>query len=446
MSRLRSLLSKIDPGPDGPPGRRELQILAAIVVVGVLVRIGYGLSLRDLPLLGDAPGFDASARLFADGHPFWGDLPYGDAHPTAWKAPAYPAWLGVIYTIFGPSVTAVSVVQALVCGTTVIVLTWLLARRLFNFQIALAAAGVIAIYANAFQWEASLFVEALVLPLTLVFFIIVLRGPPTTRVAIGVGALLGLMLLVRPTSFFLLAGLLAAWWLMAGFREAVRGLAIAAVCMVLVVLPWTVRNAIVLDGFIPISVQDAAAAGTFNDDAANDEEYPYAWRPLASRDADLADPAHPLSEPEFRSELQSRALDYVREHPDAVPKAIFWNGITRLWDIRRPAHVVEEADFQTRRRSIAALGLGMYYVLAPLALVGLWRVRRSRRTLAVMLLAMAAAAVFVFAITATTRYRLPFEPMIVILACAAVVPALVPRARFDGEGEPAAPVETTVAA
>jgi len=56
--------------------------------------------------------------------------------------------------------------------------------------------------------------------------------------------------------------------------------------------------------------------------------------------------------------------------------------------------------------------------------VGLWRLRR-RRELVLPVLAMALAASVVFTVAAATRYRLPLEPLIVILACAAL-PQLVP--------------------
>ena len=92
-------------------------------------------------------------------------------------------------------------------------------------------------------------------------------------------------MLIRPSSIFVFAGVLAAWVLAAGWRrghrlDGARRVAVAA----LTVLPWTIRNYVVSDGaLIPISVQDGAAYGTFNDEAANDPACPYAWR-FALRD------------------------------------------------------------------------------------------------------------------------------------------------------------------
>jgi hypothetical protein len=58
-------------------------------------------------------------------------------------------------------------------------------------------------------------------------------------------------------------------------------------------------------------------------------------------------------------------------------------------------------------------------VLLPLALVGLWRFR-ARRRLVIPVLAIALAASVVNTPNSTTRYRAVLEPLIVVLASAAV--------------------------
>ena len=449
MSRVRALIARIDPGPDGPPGKRERRLLLLILAAGLFARLIYLGLMSSIPLTGDAPGFHHSGTLFSEGKFFWGDLPWGEDHISAWKAPGYWLWLGVIYSVFGPVWQMAALVQLIVCGTAVILLTWLLARRLFNCWIAIAAAAIAAVYPTMVQFEEMLFVEAVVLPMTLLLALLVLTGEQTTRRLIGIGAMLGALMLLRPSSFYLLPGLLAVWWIRGGFVQAIRTTAIAVACMIVVIVPWTIRNAIVFDDFIPISMQDMAIAGTFNDESANHPDFPYAWLPETERDRDVLNPpsGETPTEPEIRDELIERGRDYIAEHPDAVPKAIFWNGITRLWDVRRPSNVLHDAPLEGRRRSVASVGLAMYYVLVPLAILGLWRLRRSHRGFVAFFILTAFAAIFVFSIAATTRYRVPFEPFIVMLAVAGVLPQVIPRARrgidepFEEAG-PAPPAET----
>jgi hypothetical protein len=202
--------------------------------------------------------------------------------------------------------------------------------------------------------------------------------------------------------------------------------AVATLVAALVVAPWTVRNAVVLHGFVPVSLQDAALYGTFNTQAAHDPVWPYAWRPDPPGYADVLHPARPLSDIQLRSRLISRALSYISAHPAAVPAAFFWNGLSRLWDIRRRSRSLTEVPFEGRSRLISQIGLDIYDVLLPLALFGLWRARR-RRGLVIGLLAIALGAAVVYTADSGTRYRAPLEPVIVVLACAGVLGARIPR-------------------
>jgi 4-amino-4-deoxy-L-arabinose transferase-like glycosyltransferase len=392
-------------------------LLVAAMALGAAVVVAYVLATRPNGLAGDQAEYDLQGRFFDQGKFWWSTAVLGSPHATAWKAPLYPAWVGLWYSLLGPGPTKVEIVQALVAAPLTVLLTWVGARRWFDWRVATVSAFVVALFPLTWEFFGLLYSEALAIPLTLLVLVLVIGRPaPTAGRALGIGAIVGVCLLIRPTSFFLLAVLAASWIVAAGWRSAVKLTAVATVAAVLVVAPWTIRNAIVLDAFIPISIQDAAAYGTFNDEAANDHTYPYAWR-AAPGDlaAELrADP--PASEAEFRSRLQTRARDYVKDHPTSVLKAFFWNGISRYWDVRRPGRALDETSFDGRSRTLTAIGLGAYYVLLPLAIVGLWRARR-RRELFVPFLVLAVSLSVVFTIQAGTRYRAPVEPVLVVLAC-----------------------------
>ncbi len=124
--------------------------------------------------------------------------------------------------------------------------------------------------------------------------------------------------------------------------------------------------------------------------------------------------------------LRKLAFDYIGDYPSSLLKAFYWNGITRFWDIRRPAHAVDEVPFEGRSKKVTEVGLAMYYLLLPLALVGLWKAR-SRREIWIPVVALAVASSIVFTVASGTRYRAPLEPLIVVLACSAVVPAVLRR-------------------
>ena len=61
----------------------------------------------------------------------------------------------------------------------------------------------------------------------------------------------------------------------------------------LVVAPWTIRNAVELRAFVPVTTQfGSALAGTYNDEARTDRENPASWRTVRGVKAYL-----PLTKP-----------------------------------------------------------------------------------------------------------------------------------------------------
>ena len=395
--------------------------LGAAVVLGLAIRLSYVLLTRHYRLAGDAPEYDLEGLLIAHGHWFWTPAPYGILHAGAWKAPGYPAWVGLWYALLGHHPLAVRLVQVLL-GPVTIVLTWQLGRRMFSPRVGLVAAFVVAVYPLAWQFEELLYSESLATPLTVGALILILTGVPSARRAAAAGVVTGLALLVRPSSEFVLLGALVCWSVSVGWRRGIPLTLLAAALAVLVVAPWTIRNAVVLHGFVPVSLQDAALYGTFNAQAAHDPVFPYAWRKEPPDVTALFDPRHPLSDVTLRARLIQAGTTYIEHHPASVPAAFFWNGLSRLWDVRRQSRALVDVPFEGRSRLVSQIGLDMYYVLLPLALVGLYRARRQR-AMVLGVLAFALGASIVFTVEAGTRYRAPLEPLIATLACVGVLGA-----------------------
>lgn len=404
---------------------RELWLLALATALGFVLVLAYTLAMRHAPLAGDAPEYDFEGQMIAQGHLFYTRLPFGILHAGAWKAPLYPAWVGFWYALFGHHPMVVKLIQVPV-GVLTIPLTWLLARRLFGRRVAVAAALLVAVYPLAWQYDGLLYSEALATPLYVGLLILGLTREMTGRRAAGLGLLTGVALLLRPTTEFLYLGFLVAWSLRQGWRQGVGLTVVSVACAVLIVAPWTIRNEIVMHGFIPISMQDAAPYGTFNPQSAANRTWPWAWQDDPASYAYVFERRPRLSDVSLHDKLDSLALNYIWRHPLSVPQAFFWNGLTRLWDIRHPSHALAEVPHEGRSHFVTLVGLLMYYGLFVLALVALWRLRR-RRWLLFGLLAMAFGASAVFTIDAGTRYRAPLEPLIAVLACAGVLGAGAPE-------------------
>ena len=97
------------------------------------------------------------------------------------------------------------------------------------------------------------------------------------------GVLARLTILTRANAMVLLLPLgLAVWTVRPRFSpRALAAPALLVVVALVTVSPWTIRNAIVLDRFIPVSTQlGSALAGTYNDQARLDKENPASWRAI----------------------------------------------------------------------------------------------------------------------------------------------------------------------
>src|SRR4051812_24348727 len=177
--------------------RREAKLLAAIMVLGFVVRLAFVLATHGHTLVGDETEYDSEGRFIADGRWFWSLAPTGVPHEAMWKTPVYPTFVGVLYKILGTHADRVLVVQTLI-GPVVIALVWFLGRRLFGTRVAYAAAAVVAVCPFAWQFEVRLLAESLSTPLTLIFLLVLIERPVTARRAALVGLACGIVILTRP--------------------------------------------------------------------------------------------------------------------------------------------------------------------------------------------------------------------------------------------------------
>jgi len=420
--------------PEGFP-RRELWLVGAAVVLGIVVRLVFVAATSGHQLAGDEIEYNIEGAFAAAGKFLWTTTPFGIPHETLWKAPGYPAFVGAVYELVGSErYDRLFVVQAILVTPLVIGGIWLLARRLLDPRLAIWAAFGAAVYPFIWIWQVRLFSETLALPIFIALMLVVIDRVPSPRRAAGAGALIGALLLVRPALGWAAIGVAAAWIVAAGPRRGLVFTALSAAVALLVIAPWTIRNHVVDDGAVVlISIQDAAAYGTFNDEAANDEKLPWAWRPAPKRDLDVF--REPKSDTQLREELIDRARDYIADHPTSVFKAAYWNGLRRTWDLRSSEEGIAEGLNQGRSKAFTRVARPIYAVMLALALYGLWVIRR-RPEIVWPLAAMVGSSIFLYASVSSARSRAGFEVFVLILAIAggAAIAERVRSRRANGAG------------
>jgi len=189
--------------------------------------------------------------------------------------PLYLYFVGVSVALFD-TLEAVKYAQCLV-GALLVPALGLLGRRAFGERAGLVAAGTAAFYPEL-VWFASHFWAETVFTVLLWWAmerLVAADDEGSARTALASGLLWGIAVLTRETVLYFLpvAALWLAWRRRGGARRAAWLLAAAA----LVVVPWTVRNGLVFDAFVPVSTSGALNLWQGNTRLSRQQVYEEYW-------------------------------------------------------------------------------------------------------------------------------------------------------------------------
>jgi 4-amino-4-deoxy-L-arabinose transferase-like glycosyltransferase len=428
MSRLRDLFDSLEARPG--------QVLVAILALALVVRVAVILAEPGYEPTFDSADYDRHARSIADGDGFPESVMAANGGPSAFRPPLYPYMLGAVYAVLGADtgIEGGRVLGALI-GVLVVYLIYLVGANLWGRRVGIVSALVAAVFPPLVLLNAALLSEPIFIALELGIVLAVLaarRAGGDWRWAALAGVLCGLAALTRSNGS--LIALLAAGGVWVALpRFSLRGLAAPVAVLlaaVLTVAPWTVRNTVVFDRFVPTSTQSGfALAGAYNDEARDFEGYKAAWvLPITTeRDRPLYERAD-LDEAELDRELRSRALDYATDHPGFVVETTTLNTLRALELADNPPDAVSAERSQFGIGSPAATVIRWtFYALTLFALGGVAvlaaRRARTRGPLFMWLIPvlMVAAAVLIIG---SSRYRIPVYPFLALLAAIALVDLL----------------------
>jgi 4-amino-4-deoxy-L-arabinose transferase-like glycosyltransferase len=260
-------------------GTAGLIALVAVVLAGLGLRLGWAIDQPAAPPP-DAVAYQRIAVNLHENGSFDARAPGVDRElqPSSSYAPGLPLLVAGIYFISGGVHLDLALIVLALLAALAIPLTYLLGRRLAGPVAGLTGALLIAIYPALLKYQGVLLTEPLAATLlagSLVAYLSAAcpprKGPGMPWRWLGTGALFGCLALVRP-EYLAIAFLLPLAW---AAREAWRGRLRAALVPLLVALlgtavvlaPWTVRNAIVLDRAVPVSTGGGKALyiGTYLD-------------------------------------------------------------------------------------------------------------------------------------------------------------------------------------
>ena len=423
-----------------PAGRRpDVAVLAGALAV----RVAYVLA---------TPGYtpthdDRAYNLLAAGVARTGAYPWLAHGPTAYRPPAYPYLLGGLYSLVGGAhqrIVAGRLLQAVI-GTIIVGLIGVLADRLLGRAAARAAMVLAALYPPLVAAGTSLLSEplAVLLELSAVLAVLAWRRRPSWPVAVAAGVLAGAMTLTRSNAFVIIPALAVGMWTArpagptpdhpnqvnrAGRpKKAAAAVAVMIATAVLVVSPWTLRNAVVMHAFIPVSDEAGGTlAGTYNAVSDHGPPAPAFWHLLKEIPSYQRQTASLATGPEarFQGRLEQLAVAYAEHHP-LYPLKVAWYNSLRLVGIGSLSLARYNAGVAgITSPAVADAGIAAFWVIAALAAWAATRAELRRRVPGFLWLLMLLLYLTVVLVNGEMpRLRLPLDPFVLVLAGAGTAAA-----------------------
>ena len=181
--------------------------------------------------------------------------PRDEPKPTAFFPPGYPLAIAAVWKAFGGGVTSAKLLNALL-GAATIPFVFAMGRRLFGVAAGLSAAAVFALLPSGIAYVPVLLSEHL-FTLLLAAALWTLACCPRRYASVAAfGAVFGLAVLTRGQGLVLLPAAALFWLQRDGWSRGVTSVGLALLVATLLILPWTVRNWIVMD--YPIAVSSNA--------------------------------------------------------------------------------------------------------------------------------------------------------------------------------------------
>ena len=374
----------------------------------------------------------------------------GSRGPTAYFPPAFPYFLGLVDLIDGhqaggkSAVPPERVAQAVI-GTVSVGLIGAVALEVFGGGVALAALALAAVYPVFVVLSGTLVAENLLLVFELAAIWMALRARRARHPVVwfaAIGVLVGLATLTHQNAaLFVLPLGVAAWWVarargVGGVggahtprRPGLRALwapAVVVACACLMIAPWTIRNAVELHHFVPVSDETGITLlGTYNATSAAQRPVHYKWDLFLKipEFKALARAAHHYDEVGLSRLLQSRALDYIGAHPFS-PLDVGFHNTLRMFELE--GSFAWHASYAAigLPASAATIGVISFWALCALAIAGWFTAVRREAPGWLWAFPVLYWLSITFVNVETPRFREPIDPFLVLLAACAVATAV----------------------
>jgi 4-amino-4-deoxy-L-arabinose transferase-like glycosyltransferase len=349
------------------------------------------------PHLHDEAEYDQLACSILDGKGFTRP----DGSPTASRPPLYPVLVALIYWLFGPGDTAVFLIQGILHATTC-VLIYFMGRIIYGNPVGLIAGLGGALYPMLIFPAHDLLSESLLVFLftTALFVLCANRG--RYRMTFWAGFLLALSLLTKPVALFAVP-FFAIWIWRNQYEKKLKAVCLFLLAIVLVLLPWTVRNYRAFDTFVPFTTGGGLAF--YN-------SYVLPPRGLGFNSLDGIPPEFFTIENEAEQSryLTDRTLGYISNHPLEAGRLLALKVFLFLYPLDGYWY---------------SLSLGSKYnifwgVILSFSILGFFSRTADPSARELLFVALLSVSLLALVLAGIPRYRITLEPVFLLFASSGI--------------------------
>ena len=424
---------------------RRALVLVTLLAVGLrlISAIYQGNNVTDLPGVYDQISYDGLARRVVDGFGFsfaeghWPATHAGE--PTAHWSYLYTLFLALIYALFGANPVIARLIQALIAGLLQTILLWRIGSRLFNPTVGLIASALNSIYIYFFYYAGALVTETFYITGILWIFDSTFRitsvtcrsddaepSPAPWWQWLELGLAISVTVLLRQV-FLLILPILLLWiwwnlprtessaWKRRFGMHAVHGLSLSMAVLLLMILPFTIRNQRAFGTFVLLNT-NAGFAFFWGNHPVHGTNFLSILPADQPTYYDLIPPELlSLNEADLDRALLQRGLGFVADDPVRY----FMLSISRLKDFFIFWPTAESGLISNASR------VGSFGISLPFVIIGFWVEVSSTRKIQSQSVRRSILLLVVFVVIYTlihlaswtlVRYRLPVDAIFLMFA------------------------------
>ena len=341
---------------------------------------------------------------------------FSDPSFPVYTPPLYSVLIAAGTVLFGDGIYAIKVLQVIADAFTSILL-YLIARRIFDNFIAVFTGILWSLYPFAIYATLYVGTEVFFTLFIAVFLLFLIYSLEQDKwyFYFGAGLFLGLATLIRGTTQFLPLILPLALWLLKSKNSPwLRNYTVSVLCFLIVILPWAIRNYIVLHEIIPVGANSTVMLyGTYEPLLTIDTRQAELVRVFeAAKAKGIVPPGEDRGPSERDGFLAKVAIQNYRDRLQSDPfgLAVFMvQKFFRLW---------YSTESGNNHGITLAVNAGVY----AFALIGIVVTFKKKNKMAIILVGILGYFVIIHWLTLPLfRYMLPVMPYVLIMTAVGIV-------------------------